>query len=317
MNPIVTIKNLKKTFCKGDVCVAKDISFSINDGEIFTILGKSGSGKTTFLRMISGLETPDSGEIMIDGTVVFSKNIDVAPNKRELAIVFQNYALLPHMTLKNNILFGGNYSNEELLDIANKTKIADILEKYPHEISGGQQQRVALARAMIKKPRILLLDEPLSNIDTELRGQLRDELKEMIQHFGITALFITHDKEDAFYLSDRIAIMDGGDILQIDTPKNIYFHPKNLYCGNFLGKINQLSKDFLVKMGIDSQESLLIRPERILFSKNSPHQAKIEKIDFLGHFYEIKLRIYDTDIIAHTFDCEFQKSEFVNISLFC
>jgi ABC-type Fe3+/spermidine/putrescine transport system ATPase subunit len=291
MNPIVTIKNLKKTFSKGDVRVAKDIGFSINDGEIFTILGKSGSGKTTFLRMISGLETPDNGEIMIDGTVVFSKNIDVAPNERELAIVFQNYALLPHMTIKNNILFGGNYSNEELLDIANKTKIADILDKYPHEISGGQQQRVALARAMIKKPKILLLDEPLSNIDTELRGQLRDELKEMIQHFGITALFITHDKEDAFYLSDRIAIMEGGDILQIDTPKNIYHNPKNLYCANFLGKVTKID------------DNKYTRPEHIVICDDGEYEATITQIVFYGSFYEITLFTKSKqEILSHSYN---------------
>ena len=172
MKSLVTIRHLKKRFCKGNVCVANDISLDIVEGEIFTVLGKSGSGKTTFLRMIAGLEKPDNGEICIDGNIVFNEKIDVAPNARGVAVVFQNYALLPHLTIASNITFGGHFSADELQDILEKTNLLDIKTKYPHEISGGQQQRVALARALIHKPKILLLDEPLSNIDTELRSLL-------------------------------------------------------------------------------------------------------------------------------------------------
>ncbi len=234
MKKIVDIRNLRKVFCKGNICVANDINLSINEGEIFTILGKSGSGKTTFLRMIAGLETPDNGEIIIDGKEVFSKKENLQPKDRGVAVVFQNYALLPHLSISSNITFGSDASKADLEEVLEKTKLKGQENKLPHELSGGQQQRVALARAIITKPKILLLDEPLSNIDTELRAHLRVELKEMIKSFGITALFITHDKEDAFYLSDRIAIMHGGDILQIGTAKDIYHHPADLYCANFL-----------------------------------------------------------------------------------
>ena len=248
MKKIVDIKNLRKVFCKGNICVANDINLFINEGEIFTILGKSGSGKTTFLRMIAGLETPDNGEIIIDEKVVFSKKLNLQPKDRKVAVVFQNYAILPHLSIASNITFGSDASKADLEEVLEKTKLKGQENKFPHELSGGQQQRVALARAIITKPKILLLDEPLSNIDTELRAHLRVELKEMIKSFGITALFITHDKEDAFYLSDRIAIMHGGDILQVGTAKDIYHNPADLYCANFFFFLSQVDKNRYIRL---------------------------------------------------------------------
>lgn len=277
MKELVTIDKLQKKFCKDGVCIADNINLSIKEGEIFTILGKSGSGKTTFLRMIAGIETPDGGEIMIDNQIVFSKKINISPNRRGIAVVFQNYALLPHLTVASNITFGGKFSNNELNDILIKTNLLDEKNKFPHEISGGQQQRVALARALIHKPKILLLDEPLSNIDTELRAILRTELKEMIKKFNITALFITHDKEDAFFLSDRIAIMDRGQILQIGTPIEIYENPIDLYTANFLGKITKIDNDSY------------IRPEQIHISSNGEFNAVVTNVIFYGAFYEFSL----------------------------
>lgn len=290
MKKIVQIRNLKKVFCKGNICVANDINLFINEGEIFTILGKSGSGKTTFLRMIAGLETPDSGEIIIDGEEVFSKNNNLQPKDRGVAVVFQNYALLPHLSIASNITFGSHASKAELEEVLEKTKLKGQENKFPHELSGGQQQRVALARAIITKPKILLLDEPLSNIDTELRAHLRVELKEMIKSFGITALFITHDKEDAFYLSDRIAIMNGGDILQVGTAKDIYHNPVDLYCANFLGKITEISQNNYV------------RPEHIFITPNGRFNAIIKNIVFYGSFYEIILKTEKTELLIHSFD---------------
>ena len=198
MNEIVQIRNLQKVFCKGNICIAENISLSINEGEIFTILGKSGSGKTTFLRMIAGLETPDGGEILIDNKTVFSKDTNLQPKDRKVAVVFQNYALLPHLSIASNILFGSNATNKDLEEVLEKTKLKGQENKFPHELSGGQQQRVALARAIINKPKILLLDEPLSNVDTELRAHLRSELKEMIKKFNITALLLLMIKKMHF-----------------------------------------------------------------------------------------------------------------------
>ncbi|ARU49998.1 Spermidine/putrescine import ATP-binding protein PotA [Sulfurospirillum diekertiae] len=297
MKPIVSIEHLHKRFCKGSVCVANEISFTINEGEIFSVLGRSGSGKTTLLRMISGLENPDSGTICIGNTVVYDAKTNLPPNQREIAIVFQNYALLPHLNIAQNIAFGSKASSEEVLHVMQKTKIETLSSKYPHEISGGQQQRVALARAILDKPKILLLDEPLSNIDTELRTILRSELKEMIKLFGITALFITHDKEDAFYLSDRIAIMDGGDLLQIGTPKEIYNRPNSLYCANFLGKINILPQRF--SQGFQKR---YCRLDAIVLGKGFSHQARIQAIVFYGNFYEITLAFEEETLMAYSFD---------------
>ena len=290
MNQIVQIKNLRKVFCKGNICVANDINLFINEGEIFTILGKSGSGKTTFLRMIAGLEIPDKGEIFIDEKEVFSKDTNLEPKDRGVAVVFQNYALLPHLSIASNITFGSNASKADLEEVLEKTKLKGQENKFPHELSGGQQQRVALARAIITKPKILLLDEPLSNIDTELRAHLRVELKEMIKSFGITALFITHDKEDAFYLSDRIAIMHGGDILQVGNAKDIYHHPADLYCANFLGKMTKIS------------ENSYIRPEHIHICENGNFDATIKSIVFYGSFYEIIIQTQNEELLVHSFD---------------
>ena len=290
MNKIVQIKNLQKVFSKGNICISKDISLDIYQGEIFTILGKSGSGKTTFLRMISGLEDPDDGEIIIDDNIVYSKNVNIQAKNRQVAVVFQNYALLPHLSIASNITFGSSTSKAQLEDVLEKTKLKGQENKLPHELSGGQQQRVALARAIINKPKILLLDEPLSNIDTELRAHLRSELKEMIKAFGITALFITHDKEDAFYLSDRIAIMNDGNILQTGTSKDIYHHPIDLYCANFLGKMTQLSSN------------TYIRPEHIEISKDGQFDAVIKSIVFYGSFYEIVIISKNKELLVHSFD---------------
>ncbi len=307
MKNLVSLKNITKRFSKGDICVANGIDLDILEGEIFTILGKSGSGKTTFLRMLAGLETPDYGEIIIDDKVVFDKKTNIAPNERWVGVVFQNYALLPHLTIGSNITFGGNCTQKELNEILEKTNLSETKNKYPHEISGGQQQRVALARALIRKPKILLLDEPLSNIDTELRGILRSELKTMIKEFGITALFITHDKEDAFYLSDRIAIMNGGKILQIGTPKDIYHHPVDLYCANFLGKMTKI------------EENIYTRPEHIEICKDGEFEATIKEIVFYGSFYEVtmitRINNTQTELLCHTYDDNLSIEESVRFEI--
>ncbi|MCG3717331.1 ABC transporter ATP-binding protein, partial [Aliarcobacter butzleri] len=191
---------------------------------------------------------------------------------------------------------------EDLEEILKKTKLKGQENKFPHELSGGQQQRVALARALINKAKILLLDEPLSNIDTELRTHLRAELKEMIKAFNITAIFITHDKEDAFYLSDRIAIIYGGDILQVGTSKEIYNNPVDLYCANFLGKITKID------------ENSYIRPESIKISPDGKVEGLIKNIIFYGSFYEITVLADEKHFILHSFDDTLEIGQKVNLS---
>lgn len=300
MNPLVSITGLEKTFCKGNVCVANRINLEVYEGEIFTLLGKSGSGKTTFLRMLAGLESPDKGHICIDGVSVFDAKTQMPPHQRGISLVFQNYALLPHLSIAQNITFGATYDAKRLEEIARITKLDTVLTKFPHEISGGQQQRVALSRAIISRPKILLMDEPLSNIDTQLRMLLRTELKEMIRSFGITTLLITHDKEDAFFLSDRIAIMEGGDILQVGTPKEVYTHPSNLYCANFLGKINTLPEALLSLLGI--AQKAYCRYDALTLTPHGMFDVRIESIIFYGTYYEIGL-LYETHMLyMYSFD---------------
>lgn len=311
---ILVVKNLNKSFTNS-VKIADNINFCIKQGEVFTILGKSGSGKTTILRMIAGLENPTNGEIIIDNNIVFSKDTNLQPNKRKVSIVFQNYALLPHLSVKDNIIFGVKASNDELKELLRKTNLEHVEARYPHEISGGQQQRVALARALIQKPKILLLDEPLSNIDTELRVSLRNELKKMIKEFNITALFITHDKEDAFYLSDKIAIINSGSIVQIGSAKEIYEKPANLYCANFFGKINELSVEFLTSLGLSTQTSLFVRPEHIYIKDSAQNKAVVLDTIFYGSFYEIYLKTANTKLIVHSFECNYNVGEVVNFSI--
>ena len=282
---LLEIKNLKKIFCQGNVCVASDINLEVREGEIFTILGKSGSGKSSLLRMVAGFEKPDSGEIILDSNTLYNQNIDLEPKNRELSIVFQNYALFPHLSVFENVIFGyeknGAKDAEELLQ---KVDIFQIKDRYPHEISGGQQQRVALARALIRKPKLLLLDEPLSNIDMELRSFLRKELKEMIKAFNITALFVTHDKEEAFFMSDRIAIIDRGEILQIDAPEALYKYPNSYGCASFLGKINIIERDGK-KVGV--------RPESIKVSQSGEIEATVIDTIYHGFYNEV---LFDTHL---------------------
>lgn len=288
---MLKLKNIKKTFCKGTICTAQDLSLEVAKGEIFTILGKSGSGKSTLLRMIVGFDIPEEGEIEIDGKVVFSQSKNIEPKNRPVSMVFQSYALFPHMSVEKNILFGYEKEGKKNLDaLLKKAGIEQIKKRYPHEISGGQQQRVALVRAMIRAPKLLLLDEPLSNIDIDMRMQLRKELKEMIKSFGITALFVTHDREDAFYMSDRIGVIDSGRMLQVGTPKELYLSPKEERVAKFFGKINVLIWD---------SKKICIRPENFYIDKNGVIEAEVREIVYHGAYNEIFFKSQYGELVAH------------------
>ena len=274
---LLEIKNLQKIFCKGGVCVAKQINLDVKEGEIFTLMGKSGSGKSSLLRMICGFEKPDSGEIILDGKPLFSKEIDLEAKERELSIVFQNYALFPHLSVAKNILFGyEKIGQERLQNLLEKTGILSIKDRYPHEISGGQQQRVALCRALIRQPKLLLLDEPFSSVDSELRAMLRDELKQMIREFNITSIFVTHDKEDAFHMSDKVALMANGEILQTGDVKTLYENPVSKEAAGFLGKVNSLMQN--------SQE-ILFRPNDVEITDDGKYKATILESVYHGFYY--------------------------------
>ncbi|WP_149827535.1 ABC transporter ATP-binding protein [Streptomyces tailanensis] len=291
--PEVTVKNLAKTF--GDNSVLRDVTFTIKDGEFFTLLGASGCGKSTTLNCIAGLEQPTEGSIAVGGRpfVDAGASVFLPPEERNLGMVFQSYALWPHMTIAQNLALPLNIrkvpkdKQKTLIhDALDKVGLADLSARYPHQLSGGQQQRVALARALVYSPTVLLLDEPLSNLDAKLREQARAWLKRLQEELGITTVYVTHDQDEALALSDRIAVMEGGNMIQIGTPHEIYERPAAPAVAAFVGRCNFLTGKVVAQDGnrhsvrldasgdvvrvdserpvvIDDSVTVAVRPERL------------------------------------------------------
>jgi len=261
----------------------KSVSFTIEKGEFFSMVGPSGCGKTTLLRMIAGFLTPDEGQIILEGKNITFTSI----NKRGTAMVFQNYAIFPHMNVFDNLAFGLRMHKIPKPEIKERvTKILDLIrlpgieKKYPSQLSGGQQQRIALARALVIQPQVLLLDEPLSNLDAKLRESLRMEIREIQQTIGITTIFVTHDISEAFVMSDRIAVMNAGEIVQISNPVSIYEHPANDFVGSFVGKSNRF--DAVVEVIEDNLIGARINDNmKITFNKDKNHFEKQQKIQLM------------------------------------
>lgn len=264
------IENISKIFEKGRG--VKNISFQLEKGELVSFLGPSGCGKTTLLNIIGGFVKNDSGSIYLE-----DKDItEYPPEKREIVTVFQNYALFPHMNVIENVKYGlkyRGYNKEEQIKLAKEYLKIVGLEGYEKnsvgELSGGQQQRVALARALVLQPKILLLDEPFSNLDAKLKIAMREEVKELQKRLGISMIFVTHDQEEALSISDRIVVMSNGEIVQIGKPEEIYYSPKNRYVAEFIGKINFLE--------IGNK-----RPEEIKMRRDDSGDAVILNREFMG-----------------------------------
>ncbi len=244
----VSLRRVVKRF--GNVYAAKDVELDIAEGEFFTLLGPSGCGKTTTLRIIAGFEYPDSGHVFFDDEdVTYTK-----PYERGTAMVFQNYALWPHMSVFDNVAYGlkvRKLPKEEIrrrvLEVLDLVGLRGLEDRYPLQLSGGQQQRVALARALVVEPKVLLLDEPLSNLDAKLRIRMREEIKKIQRTLNITTIYVTHDQEEAMSISDRVAVMNQGRILQVGTPQDIYFRPKNIFVATFIGKSTLLQGKIVKK----------------------------------------------------------------------
>jgi iron(III) transport system ATP-binding protein len=245
--PALTVKNLTKTF--GEVVAVNHINFDIEDGEILTLLGPSGCGKTTTLRLVAGLEQPDSGEITMGDRVVTSTEAKtwVPPEKRAMGMVFQSYAVWPHMTVFENVAYPLRAQSFPKASIKDKVQavlamvgLDGLDDRSASLLSGGQQQRVAVARALVFEPRLLLMDEPLSNLDAKLREQMRLELRNLQQRIGITCIYVTHDQAEAMVLSDRIAVMDSGNIEQLGGPRDIFERPKTASVADFIGQMNYI-----------------------------------------------------------------------------
>ena len=271
--PRIVLKNITKQW--GSFVGVKNLNLEIADGDFITLLGPSGCGKTTTLRMIAGLETPTSGEITIDDKVVFSseKHINVSAAKRDVGFLFQNYALWPHMTVFQNISFGLETMKwpkkeisarvDEMLKIM---KIEQFRDRYPSELSGGQQQRVAIARTLAPKPKVLFMDEPLSNLDAKLRGEMRTELKRLHKDTGSTFVYVTHDQLEAMTLSTRICLINEGVLQQYEPPLTVYNRPANLFVADFVGNPTMnLIKASAKQTGSDTAEIALLG-NRVLFT---------------------------------------------------
>lgn len=264
----ITLKNIHKEY--GKEIIIPELNFTIEDGSFTVLVGPSGCGKSTTLRMIAGLEKPSSGEILIDDENV----VDVEPGKRGIAMVFQNYALYPTMSVKDNIEFG--LKNKKIPKEERKQLIEDVseivgltpyLNRKPSELSGGQRQRVALARAMVKKPKVFLMDEPLSNLDAKLRQQMRIELIELHKRLGTTFIYVTHDQIEAMSMGDNIILMDKGVIMQRSTPKEMYHNPQNVYTAQFIGTppmniVDNMVPD--VKIGFRPEKTSFLDPGEAL-----------------------------------------------------
>lgn len=288
-----------------NVEVISNLSFSVKKGEIFTLLGPSGCGKSTILRLVAGLETPTSGCIKIDGITVFDSKTNLSAEKRKIGLVFQDYALFPHLTVYENIVFGlyGQKTKlkkskaQELLEIVN---LVGFEKRYPHELSGGQQQRVALARALAKEPALLLMDEPFSNLDTTLREKMRLEIYEIIKKTHTTAIFVTHDQGEALALSDKIAFLDSGKMSQVGTPHELYWKPTCKDTASFMGKAtiidtyfdeNGTDNVFGLSILDNNHKScsgiLCIRPELVSISNSGQFHGIVEYVSFIGSHKEV------------------------------
>ncbi len=241
----VTLSGLHKRY--GDNPVVRGLDLHIGDGEVMCLLGPSGCGKTTTLRMVAGLETPTAGEVAIGGETVSGPGRWVPPERRRLGMVFQSYAVWPHMDVLANVCFPLTIAGVRAAEAAERARaalaqvqLAGLDHRFPHQLSGGQQQRVALARALVAEPRVLLLDEPLSNLDAKLREEMRDEIRRLVKRVGVTVILVTHDQDEALGLSDRVAVMDAGVIQQVDTPEALYQRPVNGRVARFVGTLNEL-----------------------------------------------------------------------------
>jgi len=275
----VKLKNLTKKF--KEVVAVDNISLDIEDGEFLTLVGPSGCGKSTTLRAVAGLENPTAGDILIDGQRVN----DFPPQKRNISMVFQSYALFPHMSVESNLAFGLKIRKKSLKEKTEKVKWAIELlglsgfeKRLPKELSGGQRQRVALGRALVLEPKVLLLDEPLSNLDAKLRLRMRTELKRLHKKIKITIIYVTHDQAEAMTLSDRLAVMRDGKILQVGTPEEIYEKPSDIFCAGFIGSppMNFISGERVPQIK-DKNVMVGVRPEDFSISLNETKDGILGK----------------------------------------
>jgi iron(III) transport system ATP-binding protein len=293
-SPVLRCAALSKRF--GAVVAVDGFALEVDDGELLCLLGPSGCGKTTALRLIAGLERPDGGSVEVAGRTVAGPGTWVPPEKRRVGMVFQDWALFPHLDVQANVAFGLDGETqgrvEELLELA---RLTGLEERMPHELSGGQQQRVALARALAPSPEVLLLDEPFSNLDAQLRAEVRSEVRRVLHSTGTTAVFVTHDQEEALSIADRVAVMISGRVRRAGSPYEVYADPADAVVARLLGQTNLLPAritsgvamtalgELPVPDAPDGVAEVLVPPESLRASPDPAGQARIADVEFYGH----------------------------------
>lgn len=325
----VELKNINKTY--GSYQASRNVNFGIEKGKLIGLLGPSGSGKTTILRMIAGLETPDSGEVIIDGKVVN----DVPASQRGIGFVFQNYALFRYMTVYDNVAFGLKVQKADKKKIDARVReliklvgLEGLEKRYPSQLSGGQRQRVAFARALAPNPQVLLLDEPFAAIDAKIRQELRSWLKEMIGKLGITSIFVTHDQDEAIEVADEIIITNAGRIEQKGTPIGVYRNPETAFAASFFGQPSVLkdADDFHTFAQAEGADKIIVRPEFVKISKldevekfkTSVSRGVVERVSFRGDNLELQVRVNNSVVTARRSleKADIREGETVNVFLY-
>jgi len=307
---LIRLERVSKRYGHGTVIAVEEISFLVNRGEIVALLGPSGCGKTTTLRLIAGFEAPDTGSIEIGGRMVAREGIFLAPERRGVGMVFQDYALFPHLTVRENVAFGlrhwnGDLRRKRIGEALELVGLSDLAARYPHELSGGQQQRVALARALAPSPQVVLLDEPFSNLDADMRAQMRQEVQQILRQASTTVIFVTHDQEEAFMIADRVGVLNEGRLEQIDQPDVIYHTPATRFVARFVGSADFIpglvtSEGVATELGtFTNQQGLtpglavevMIRPDDIDLTPDPPGEATVVTRHFRGsdNLYRVRL----------------------------
>jgi len=296
----ISVQNLKKTYA--GTTVFSDINCEIAKGEFVTLLGPSGCGKSTLLRCIAGLTPVDSGQILLDGQDI----VPLSPQKRAIGMVFQSYALFPNMTVEQNVAFGlkmqkvnPDDSHKRVIEVLKLVELHDFASRYPHQLSGGQCQRVALARSLVTRPRLLLLDEPLSALDARIRKHLREQIRAIQRELGLTTIFVTHDQEEALTMSDRIFLMNQGKIVQSGDAESLYTAPVDVFAAGFIGNYNLLDADAasrLLQRPINSR--IAIRPEAIELRAEGEPDALIRGHSLLGNVIRYRVVARGVELVV-------------------
>ena len=333
MNPVLQVQDLTKRFEAAAPPVVDRIGFEVRPNEIFVLVGPSGCGKTTILRLIAGFERPDRGRVELEGTLLEQNGVHVPPDERNIGFVFQDYALFPHMSVLKNVCFGLNRQSRRqrrlrALAVLKMVDMLDMADREPHELSGGQQQRVALARSMAPAPKLILLDEPFSNLDAGMRQSMRHDVRRLLRRNRMSAVLVTHDQEEALSFADRIGVMRDGRIEQFGAPMKVYQQPRTAFVAQFLGRTNVLSATAMGEQAIcplgqvrlhrsaPGDVSVSIRPEHLQFQHLYPGRpaGQIIRREFKGHDLTYTVSFGEHVLLVQTgHDCPFKIGQSVRL----